>query len=138
MYKKIRDEGRRTPSQPPERVMHEIFEEEEEDEEEEQELPVLKPPPPPVVKPKIYQFRSDLDAYKTESAVEKRKLQSTLQKKLDDSNIVSAHYRESAAYHAKEKVLPSRALRLLSALKSNKDMVILHEIMSAPRARRPL
>jgi len=139
MYRKIRDERHR-PSQPEgQDQLHEYLKSIDEEEEDEEEAPVL-PPPPPVRKPKptpaqtTYHAATDVDAYKRKNAFESRTVEPSLQKKMSGS--INARYSESSAYHAIEKAMPSRALRLLNGLKSKKDMVILHEIIKLPRSRR--
>lgn len=103
-----------------------------------EEAKPLPPPPPKIPKKKpapsknSYAFKSDLDAYKEK--VDTFGFESKLQKNLDTSSIVSNRYLDSSTYHEIKRAKPSRAKKILSALKSKKEMVILHEIFSRPKS----
>lgn len=115
-----------------------------EDEKDEPEL-ALPPPPPVKVAPKPkysppvqshYAYVPNKDAYQQKSAFETRRLQTAQQVGLDERSSVSAHYKDVSTVYATQKEKPSRAKKIVDALKSKKDMVILQEIIRPPLSRR--
>lgn len=86
---------------------------------------------PPEVK-KDYAFHANMDAYRQKSDVDLVSRGTTLEQRMKKSQVVSKQYRSDEGYHEIERAKPARARKLIASLKSKKDLIILHELLSRP------
>ena len=100
------------------------------DEEEEEELETPLPPPLPV-----FTKKSKIKTSSVKPPNYAKKHQS-IATPYSESSIVSSRFAESAVYEVTGKSLPSRGHKLISHLKSKKNMVILKEIIGTPKGFR--
>ena len=107
----------------------------EDDEEERMPLPrnalkplTLPPPTPKQIVKSKKAFKNPMESYKRETAVEKRKLESSNESRygaaIDD------------AYQFVRRSVPSRAEGIINTLPSRRDMLVIHEIFGKPLAMR--
>lgn len=97
----------------------------------------------PKPKPSVpFGFKPHVEEHHLDVGVEKRKLKSELDISYNQPSgrLHSDAYniRHKDAYSLVKSSYHNRALESLSALKSSKDMVILHEVISPPKSLRPL
>lgn len=135
------------------RTSHE--EEEEDDEEEYEPQPIPKRQPPKAIVPYIspqpvrenYQFRTAIEQYKHQTAIEKRQLPTSLgesyknrfDKQIDEDihrDIHADAYSYDDAYSLVRKKEQNRIVHIIGQLNSPKDMVLLQEVIGPPKALR--
>lgn len=96
------------------------------------------PPAPPKARPRALpgtDFRPRLEGYRQESAIEKRKLKTSVEdRKLAPQQLASVQAAE--AYEVIKRKKSSRGLSLINSLKQPRDMFILNEIINKPLALR--
>ncbi|KAF3362009.1 hypothetical protein PHSC3_001320 [Chlamydiales bacterium STE3] len=83
----------------------------------------------PVQKP--YQFSSDFDRYQQPFTAEKQYSSRTLHSQLEEKQLL--YKNASDDYHMIQRSKPSKGKRVLSSLKSTKELVILTEILNRPQ-----
>lgn len=122
---------------------------EEEDEEEEEQPQAAKPLPkrhhqqqpkaPPRMVGSQYALKYQLDRFKQVRPIDQRHLKSAIDQRRIGRQVVSQDMQSATytdAYALVKQTTSSRALELLRSLKSPRDMVILHEILSQPKGLR--
>jgi hypothetical protein len=100
--------------------------------------PVEKPKPPKPLKP-VGALATSVDKRTLATKVDKRHLETRIEDRFAGTTVVSDHFQQAPEYdpyRLKKKGKEARIRKLLGGLKSTKDMVLLHEILSRPRSLR--
>jgi hypothetical protein len=136
-------------------LMRDLGVEEQEEEEIEEEEILIKPNPPPLRPENIrsipqhtpgrtvqdeFRFEDRIRQRKLDTLVDKRHMQTEIEKRkplFSEDRLVSPDLKyHKDAYAFTQRVTLSRGRKLISSLRSKKDMIVLQEILDKPKSLR--